>query len=71
MNSIVLSSSVRPNVNDENSIPAFAWKGSGKPDRESNLDLPVIGSPVYCDSSALDHAATERDDDMIAAPLNL
>nr|CAD7602927.1 unnamed protein product [Timema genevievae] len=29
------------------------------PDRDSNLILPVIGSPVYCESSALDHAATE------------
>nr|CAD7452776.1 unnamed protein product [Timema tahoe] len=29
------------------------------PDRESNLDLPVIGSLVYCESSALNHAATE------------
>nr|CAD7414367.1 unnamed protein product [Timema poppensis] len=28
-------------------------------DRDSNLELPVIGSLVYCDSSALDHAATE------------
>nr|CAD7443263.1 unnamed protein product [Timema bartmani] len=25
------------------------------PDRDSNLDLPVIGSLVYCESSALDH----------------
>nr|CAD7444305.1 unnamed protein product [Timema bartmani] len=29
------------------------------PDRDSDLDLPVIGSLVYCESSALDHAATE------------
>nr|CAD7258541.1 unnamed protein product [Timema shepardi] len=29
-------------------------------DRYSNLDLPVIGSLVYCDDSALDHAATEE-----------
>ncbi|CAG2066921.1 unnamed protein product [Timema podura] len=26
---------------------------------DSNLDHPVIGSPVYCESSALDHVATE------------
>nr|CAD7586458.1 unnamed protein product [Timema genevievae] len=31
----------------------------GIPDRNSNLDLPVIGSLVYCESSALDDAATE------------
>nr|CAD7569618.1 unnamed protein product [Timema californicum] len=31
------------------------------PSRDSNLDLPVIGSLVYCESSALDHAATEAD----------
>nr|CAD7438888.1 unnamed protein product [Timema bartmani] len=30
-----------------------------KPDRDSNLDLPVIGSLVYRESSALDHASTE------------
>nr|CAD7449527.1 unnamed protein product [Timema bartmani] len=29
------------------------------PDRDSNLDLPVIGNPAYRKSSALDHAATE------------
>nr|CAD7445793.1 unnamed protein product [Timema bartmani] len=28
------------------------------PNRESNLYLPVIGSLVYCESSALEHAAT-------------
>nr|CAD7438396.1 unnamed protein product [Timema bartmani] len=31
----------------------------GTPDQDSNLDLPVIGSIVYCKNSALDHAATE------------
>nr|CAD7457790.1 unnamed protein product [Timema tahoe] len=31
------------------------------PDRDSNLGLPVIGSLVYCKSSALDHMATEAD----------
>nr|CAD7195424.1 unnamed protein product [Timema douglasi] len=29
------------------------------PDRDSNLDLPIISSLVYCESSALDHADTE------------
>nr|CAD7406072.1 unnamed protein product [Timema cristinae] len=29
------------------------------PDRDSKLDLPVFDSLVYCESSALDHAATE------------
>nr|CAD7441126.1 unnamed protein product [Timema bartmani] len=29
------------------------------PDRDSNLDLPVIGSLVYCESSALDHTSIE------------
>nr|CAD7573545.1 unnamed protein product [Timema californicum] len=32
----------------------------GTPDQDSNLDLPSVGCPVYCESSALDHAATER-----------
>nr|CAD7426032.1 unnamed protein product [Timema monikensis] len=50
------------------SVPAFAWKDSGKqfwknhpqyiPDRDSNLDLPVVGSLVYFESSALDHVDT-------------
>nr|CAD7417696.1 unnamed protein product [Timema poppensis] len=31
----------------------------GTPDRDSSLGLPVISSLVYCESSALDHAATE------------
>nr|CAD7257070.1 unnamed protein product [Timema shepardi] len=31
------------------------------PNRDSNLDLLVIGNLVYCESSALDHAATEAD----------
>nr|CAD7455474.1 unnamed protein product [Timema tahoe] len=30
------------------------------PDRDSNLDIPVIGSPVYCESNNLNHAATKR-----------
>ncbi|CAG2053742.1 unnamed protein product [Timema podura] len=46
------------------SVPEFAWRESGKttvntPNRDSNLYLPVISSPVYSKSSALDHAATE------------
>nr|CAD7454504.1 unnamed protein product [Timema tahoe] len=33
------------------------------PNRDLNLDLPVTGSPVYYDSNALDHAATEASPD--------
>ncbi|CAG2055493.1 unnamed protein product [Timema podura] len=29
------------------------------PDRDSNPDIPVIGSPVYCESDTLDHSTTE------------
>nr|CAD7269519.1 unnamed protein product [Timema shepardi] len=29
------------------------------PDRDSNLDLPVIGGLVYCENDGLEHAATE------------
>nr|CAD7432689.1 unnamed protein product [Timema monikensis] len=29
------------------------------PDRDSNLELPIIGSLVYCESSTLDHVNTE------------
>nr|CAD7426517.1 unnamed protein product [Timema monikensis] len=32
---------------------------SEKPNRDSNLNIPIIGSLVYCKSSALDHVATE------------
>nr|CAD7575708.1 unnamed protein product [Timema californicum] len=36
------------------------WKSSlFTPDLDSNPDLSVIGKPVYCESSALDHAAIE------------
>nr|CAD7196132.1 unnamed protein product [Timema douglasi] len=31
------------------------------PDRDSNPDLSVLGGLVYCESSALDHAATETE----------
>nr|CAD7463715.1 unnamed protein product [Timema tahoe] len=53
-------------VKIKGSVPAFAREGSGKPvwkkptpDRDSNLDPPVISSLVHCESSALDDAATE------------
>nr|CAD7594926.1 unnamed protein product [Timema genevievae] len=35
------------------------------PDRDSNLDLPVIGSLVYYESSALNHAATTVDNRLL------
>nr|CAD7587623.1 unnamed protein product [Timema genevievae] len=39
------------------------WKTDlSAPDRDLNLDLPVIASLVYCESSAIDHAATEAGD---------
>nr|CAD7589004.1 unnamed protein product [Timema genevievae] len=49
------------------SVPAFAWRESGRPfsgkistpDRDSNPYLPVIGSLVQHDSDASDHAASE------------
>ncbi|CAG2054175.1 unnamed protein product [Timema podura] len=41
------------------------------PDRDSNLDLPVIVSLIYCKSSALDHAATEADNDSLQWPNGL
>nr|CAD7460141.1 unnamed protein product [Timema tahoe] len=40
----------------------FFWGGEKPlflPNRDSNLDFPIIGILVYCESSALDHAATE------------
>ncbi|CAG2056307.1 unnamed protein product [Timema podura] len=46
------------------SILTFAWRESGKTtlstqDRDSNLDFPVIGSLICCESSVLDHATTK------------
>ncbi|CAG2062260.1 unnamed protein product [Timema podura] len=50
------------------SVPAFVWMEDGnhfgqipliKADRDSNIDLPVIGSLAFCESSVLDHASTE------------
>nr|CAD7427672.1 unnamed protein product [Timema monikensis] len=41
------------------------------PDRDSNLDLHDIDSLVYCESTALDHAATEVGCLGISARLNL
>nr|CAD7431541.1 unnamed protein product [Timema monikensis] len=52
------------------SLPAFTWRESGEQfwkhhpqytDRDSNLDLTVIGSLVYCESDALDHVDTKED----------
>nr|CAD7396200.1 unnamed protein product [Timema cristinae] len=50
------------------SVATLLWRESGKPFREnhpqytrtkSNPDLLIFGSLVYCEGSALDHAATE------------
>nr|CAD7445168.1 unnamed protein product [Timema bartmani] len=51
------------------SVPTYAWRESVKPfwkkttlstpDRDVNLYLPVIGSLIYCNSSALDPTAIE------------
>nr|CAD7462806.1 unnamed protein product [Timema tahoe] len=53
------------------SVPTFTWRESGEShfgknrlgtaDRDSNRDLFFIASLVYCESSALDHAATKAD----------
>ncbi|CAG2055262.1 unnamed protein product [Timema podura] len=49
-------------------VPAFAWRESeklyweknlGTLNRDLNLDIAVISSLVYCESSALNHAATK------------
>nr|CAD7402817.1 unnamed protein product [Timema poppensis] len=53
------------------SVLTFTWRDSEKPfwktilstpDRDSNLNLPIIGSLVYCESSALDHTPIEADE---------
>nr|CAD7408685.1 unnamed protein product [Timema poppensis] len=38
------------------------------PDRDSNPDILIISSPVYCYSDAFDHAATETGSAPISAP---
>nr|CAD7404464.1 unnamed protein product [Timema poppensis] len=53
------------NVSKQTVIVIHGFTGSGKAASvtlirdDSNLDLPVIGSLVYCESSALHHVATE------------
>nr|CAD7425611.1 unnamed protein product [Timema monikensis] len=78
---IALASDVRrtiliPIIRNVGSVPTSAWKKSGKlfggkttlntSDRDSNLDLPVIGSLVYCESRSLDHAVAEAGSEMAA-----
>nr|CAD7443752.1 unnamed protein product [Timema bartmani] len=41
-----------------------------RPDRDSNLSLSVIGSLVYCDSNALDHAAIKSGHDLADGALS-
>ncbi|CAG2056031.1 unnamed protein product [Timema podura] len=57
-----------PRTSIRGSVHAFTWKESRNPfwkkksispTRDQNLYLPIIGSLVYCKSSALDHAATK------------
>nr|CAD7405802.1 unnamed protein product [Timema cristinae] len=48
----LVSVGVQPNLHQVTQIP-------GTPDQDSNHDLSVMGSLVYCESSALDHTATE------------
>nr|CAD7603271.1 unnamed protein product [Timema genevievae] len=40
------------------------------PNRDSNLDLPLISSLVYCESDILDHGATEADRDIFDTSIN-
>ncbi|CAG2065201.1 unnamed protein product, partial [Timema podura] len=41
------------------------------PDRDSNLVLPIIGSLVYCESSALDHTASEGGPSILKQPCQI
>nr|CAD7258713.1 unnamed protein product [Timema shepardi] len=40
-------------------VTPFRGKNISTSDWDSNPDLPVFGSLAYCESDALDHAATE------------
>nr|CAD7426096.1 unnamed protein product [Timema monikensis] len=57
-------------------VPAYLWRDGVKPfrkntlntpDQVSNLDLQIFGSPVQCESEALDRADTEEPFTVIAA----
>ncbi|CAG2060350.1 unnamed protein product [Timema podura] len=52
------------------SVPAFVWREYGKiisiPNRDSNLDLPVISSLAYCSISALEHEAPKADQHLLS-----
>nr|CAD7585712.1 unnamed protein product [Timema genevievae] len=69
---------LQPHKHWTRSVPAFAWKvenhwagGSlSTPDRDSNLDLPVIGSLAYYKSSALDLPATEEGHSLLSTMLS-
>nr|CAD7586185.1 unnamed protein product [Timema genevievae] len=50
---------VYPNLRGETVENHFGKTTFNTPDQDSNLDLPVIDSLVYCESSALDHVAIE------------
>nr|CAD7440106.1 unnamed protein product [Timema bartmani] len=59
-----LSKSVRHNNAssvplDEPATSRSDWDIRSTFNRDSNLDLPIINGPVYCESDALNHAATE------------
>nr|CAD7428402.1 unnamed protein product [Timema monikensis] len=53
------------------SVHTFAWRESGQlfRDRDSSPDLHIIGSLVYRESSALDHANTEVGKESSPGPL--
>nr|CAD7256327.1 unnamed protein product [Timema shepardi] len=63
------------------SEPSFSWRGSGEnylgkttpssPDRDSNFDIPVLGSPVQYETSALTDYATQAGMFMSGSTLSL
>ncbi|CAG2054124.1 unnamed protein product [Timema podura] len=50
-----------PNLHGESGTP-FCKTTQSTPDRDSNLDFPIIGHIVYYESCALDHVATKADE---------
>nr|CAD7423340.1 unnamed protein product [Timema monikensis] len=54
-----LSDEVCPHLRGGREGYHFGKTNLGTPERDSNHDSPIIGSLVYCESSALDHEATE------------
>ncbi|CAG2059998.1 unnamed protein product [Timema podura] len=58
---VLITLMVFRDLEDYNLEEVYSHLPGGTRNRDSNLDLSVIGSLVYCESSALDYSATKAD----------